>query len=55
MTNKEKVVETVMSVDKANMIVIEELEKFDFTDKEKLKQAKEMIESAYTLILNSLT
>lgn len=52
---KDNVLSTVMSVDGANKIILEELMSLEYTDKVKLEEAKKLIEEGYSLILNSIS
>lgn len=52
--NVEYIVDTLMQVDGANTIVVETLLEYDGCDKEKVKKAKEMIEEAYKLLIQSV-
>lgn len=55
MNDKEKIVETILSVDRANQVVVESMKEFPFTNKEKLEEAEKLLKEGFTLILNSIS
>lgn len=52
--NVEYIVNTLMSVDRANQVVIESMEEFENCNQEKVKEAKELIEQGYRLLIQSV-
>lgn len=52
--NTNYIIDVLMQVDKANQVIIESMEQYPSCDKEKVEEAKDLLDKAYKLLLQSL-